>query len=378
MTLKPEKRKIRNDDGVSLQLEKLTVDEDKKDFVSHIDDVLGVSKKNVEEMFVDQSAELLLQSLAAGTAIEIVGDDKKDVCRDTKIDYASHFNNALKANDTSEESVLKNTQIPDARSEPRENRPIPDINRDLVVEKNVALFNLARLLTENPHFKNNRLSDELVVPIGNYLTLKKEADEALCAKIKERCSNSTNHEILENIPDFIAMWKSQEPHVKDENSGDEFERIFSHAYDYAIEKSSRHWSEVIAVDIDRELREAEQKAENALSENLMLVADRDEAVEEMAEGNAQASAANPLEWVPVVSSSAVQGYVNPECNYSDTYASYFNYYSDVLAKDALTFENVESFDRYFVQWQSQVASVGEYVQQNIYLQEMNNYHYYGS
>ncbi|KAB0796234.1 hypothetical protein PPYR_10295 [Photinus pyralis] len=68
-----------------------------------------------------------------------------------------------------------------------------------------------------------------------------------------------------------------------------------------------------------------------------------------------------------------------QCNtiawYQDMYGHYYDYYENLLTENASTFEDVPSFRGWFHQWQSQLKSVTSYVQQHIYLQEMNNFQF---
>lgn len=358
---KPTKRKARDDEGVALQLERLSFVEVTTDLVSHIGNVLDISKQDFQDKFVEQSAGVLLQDLVSGKVIETSDTDKRAV-RENNLDFVSHFQDFRK--DDAIQCRAKSVDTSHATV------------TNIIVQKNVALLNLAQLLTQDLLFKDQIITNNVVVAIGSYLGEKKQADATLHTEMEEKFSCSTATNILENICECSELWQSGF------GISDDFEHIFSHSYNYATEKSHRHWSDTIHVDVDKELENVDPPPQNA-SKNLLCCDDDDEEdqeEEDMLEQDVQPPSyiaeTSHLEWVPV--SDTVQGYTNPEYDHNEMYASYFNYYGDVLANDVLTFENVATFDSYFAQWQAQVAAVREYVQQNIYLQEMNTYHYYGS
>ncbi|XP_044270826.1 probable ATP-dependent RNA helicase DDX20 [Tribolium madens] len=221
---------------------------------------------------------------------------------------------------------------PDLQKEKRKN----DVKQETFC-KNKALLNLTKILLD----PGTKIDGDITESLDNYLKILKEDD-------------------VNEIPIIT-------PKVEDF-----MEEIFKIGYECAIGSGDKTWSDYLPL-------EEVQKFQDVCREEEFTVADiknefeeeeeeceeeEDYEMEEEPVENVQADDVT-LEWVPVVQEA-------PNSR-SKHFEQCFEDCSGVLWQNGLSFESVENFDEWFYQWQESLQSVRNYVQQNIYIEEMGKY-----
>ncbi|EFA00789.1 probable ATP-dependent RNA helicase DDX20 [Tribolium castaneum] len=221
---------------------------------------------------------------------------------------------------------------PDLQKEKRKN----DFSQDTFC-KNRGLLNLTKVLLD----PGINIDGDITDSVDNYLKILKVDD------------------LEEEVPVVT-------PQVEDFMEG-----IFTAAYDCAIDSGGRRtWTEYLPleelekfqnrgkeldVEITNDLEEEEE--EEVEEEEEKCEEEEDFEMEEAVHRNDVS-----LEWAPVVQEGS-----------GKRFDQFFEDCSNVLWQNGLTFETVESFDDWFYHWQESLQSVRNYVQQNIYIEEMSKY-----
>lgn len=317
----------------------------------------------------------------------------------------------------------------------------PNLTKDEILLKNLALLNLTKILVQDETLEE--IPDKTAVCVNQAISLNKLAFESSYGKVKDfQESEEIPDENKESTNQVITLnklaCKSSYEEVEDLQS------IFVASYRYAVNLSKVHWTDKIGIQeesflvqnlsFDRLTIESSETSENDMifedyfrGRNKRKRKNRRRKYKQNKEKKQDEDSLQPsLEWVPVENFKAklecernnFEVYsendgnnfeIEKNCNrdkvqmglewipiendkkrikeYSESnrnnfdieyfdkggiFESYFEEYSKSLHIYGRNFKNVSIFNRWFEQWKLNLNSVRDYVQQNIYLNEMNN------
>lgn len=222
-------------------------------------------------------------------------------------------------------------------------------------------------------------------------------------------------DILENIEDYIVTNSHEGPAPTDDqdnasssSESSSLENIFTLGYEHATKPNSKHWSLHFPKHMQkfREHCSKEKMSKEELEESSFTLEDEEEeeeweeedyamdydeeehkaykAAKESALKNQDKEDNVPnLEWVPVEHNQQATGYENNEVSlrndhqqhrWREYFEACFASRSAELWANGLNFDNTAAFDEWFLnEWRDSVRQVRDFVQQNIYIDEMNYY-----
>nr|XP_023028407.1 probable ATP-dependent RNA helicase DDX20 [Leptinotarsa decemlineata] len=238
-----------------------------------------------------------------------------------------------------------------------------DQKRKAVFTKNMALLNVSKILDGKD--EAGFISEES--PISEYLDMLKKQEKE---KVSELSKLSLN-DILGTLQDVEKLPQCTTPSLPLEDAPFKMEDVFKLGYDCIVKSDNDSWKTLldsVAAEVDTQ----EQTEEN---EGI----DTDGEIEAM---STEEKEIEVMKWVPVeaTSKSREAGYTCTSQtverdyeNYSHL-SAYFNECSEQLWQNGLNFDNVASFDDWFhYEWEAQLYSIRNFVQQNIYVSEMSRY-----
>ncbi|CAG9761617.1 unnamed protein product [Ceutorhynchus assimilis] len=195
--------------------------------------------------------------------------------------------------------------------------------------KNKALVGVAKMLS------NVEVSNEDFNQMSAYLKAEREDVEIL--KVNEP---SENPQVMENI--FSLAFKSQ------------------------IDEGAQKWQNLLSEKQKTMLSDDYDDDDEAQTQADSPNEDYDFEIEKQIEIKEN----NFMEWVPVEPLNYVAA--KPKTQPLTSYEGYYQHCSNNLWQNGLSFETVESFDQwYFNDWESQLRTVRNFVQNKIYLEEMS-------
>lgn len=199
----------------------------------------------------------------------------------------------------------------------------------------------------------------------------------------------------ETIENYLTTFK--EPTI-DESPSADIEDVFIHAFNFAIDKTKPSWADLFNYKEEQEV--PTEKPFNLLQDLLEYVANEEnpeidyddyaDMCEDYCTGgnddeNIDSAAYESInqrvmEWVPVIKDVVPKVEKTPNtnveriqktegCDYQDLYDNSIQH----LEENFNTMESVPEFEQMWSAWQQQMNSVRDYVQQNIYLNEMEAY-----
>ncbi|KAF5279748.1 hypothetical protein FQA39_LY05438 [Lamprigera yunnana] len=288
--------------------------------------------KSISTIYSDISSEDLLQSLALGNAPKTLLQPDKASAEEL-IDPASLYPWI-----PIEESVLSKPPglnlLDDSDMCSTVDQVVNEDDKSLVLLKNVALYHVSKILKTDDWDKN--VIEEARNPIKSYLTAVKGEEKKVYKKLYESTQDVDNIDLCTHIVDYSRKFSDHFSSPSNE------ENVCKVAYE-CITLGGRDWKGMV-----------KQEPEQEMEQTVMDVEDE------------------PDDYCGSYDASTEEQY-----DYADSqdqiFKSYFDYYDQVLANTALTFEDVPSFNKWFPQWKSQVKSLTKFVQQKIYLNEMNKY-----
>ncbi|XP_022908045.2 probable ATP-dependent RNA helicase DDX20 [Onthophagus taurus] len=269
------------------------------------------------------------------------------------------------------------SNISNNENDPRKKRKRTENNQinsppepDEVCNKNVSLFKTAGMLSEV-----NITDEENNIAINKF-------EEAL--NLNESFDAYNESQILN------ASNKIEELSI---------ENIFKLSYDYATKPNAPNWAEVLGVDLNVEpvldeeppkevitfvkspkkrYKSSKQRKTKNLSLNNYYDDDTYSNTESSSNQNNTISSYHEksVNNTPNISETVFKtqaGNCDHEYYENQHFIDCFQRYSDELNEKMQTFADVESFESWYHNWQWQIESVREYIQQNIYVQEMNKY-----
>ncbi|KAF5280225.1 hypothetical protein FQA39_LY05359 [Lamprigera yunnana] len=315
------------------------VEAKKRRIHKNVEQVLSVREynhKSISTMYSGISSDDLLQSLALGkvpVSETQLHSDKMDV--EELISPADLYPWIP----VDECMLLKPpglNLLDDSEATSIENRIIANNNECLTTLKTVALRHVSTILRADKW--DGSLIEEAINPIQDYLTAAKKEEETLYNKFDKSTKDVDSINLCAHIVDYSKKFSDI---FENSSRGENFCRT---VYEYIID-GSNDW---------RNLVEGEYKANREKNLTGMVIKDESQTDFEYCNGNVEEEHDN--------SPSRDQ-----------IFKSYFDYYNQILANTAPTFENVPTFNNWFAQWKSQVKSLTKYVQDKIYLDEMNKY-----
>lgn len=322
-----------------------------------------------------------------------------------------------KNGENSKEELEKTPTVNEVDSKKRKRRqkqkksPITTNNnteKNNILEKNIALLNIAKLLTSDDDKANEELP-EIAESIAHYSERIKTQDES---RINKRLEKDVDpKQLLQQIIDGSEVARNSEENDTEEdkrNDQDVIENIFVYAYDYACNNNETHWLQYLSKAEQNKFEEfcKEPQTESSEEDELMDFSEysaHDEEIENCTQQSQEPMEAPSIEWksvhneedacnsndmnaaqsVPSSSDTNNLQWVNARNSNSadsnetnafvEQFRPYFEQCSNDLWNNALTFENAEDFERWFAQWQEGVRKVRDYVQQNVYVREMSTY-----
>ncbi|XP_063930904.1 probable ATP-dependent RNA helicase DDX20 [Zophobas morio] len=314
--------------------------------------LLGKEKEEEKDSTTCFDTDNLLSSLIGDES-----DDSKKRKREIKIEEKEN-ETLISSDDTNCDDILSsliNGETPEDDSKKRKlNEPTIGIKDDKneTLSKNKALLSITRLLIDF----HTHIDTDLADTLDGYLTILKDKNT------DDQISTAEDILLLNSSTDTVVT-KTEDVEIEIEAPTDELdiEDIFKAGYQCALTTSDKTWlNSLPSQDIQtfQEFCRQEQVTISSESENEELDYEM-EAYDEEDDENPTNDVA--LQWVPVESSSA------------DHFTKCYDDCSTVLWQTGLTFETVAEFDNWYYHWQEQVQSVRNYVQQNIYVEEMSKY-----
>lgn len=378
-----------------------------------------------------KDSEVLLQDLdvdMSNTVASLLEDsprkEAKVECISTK-DAISALEDLASGKITSEVEALQDPLVENSiskkRKRPSENisckdqfseskGSLPDKKNDSILYKNVALLNAAELLSGA--YNTNEIREEAISSSQSYLNIlafnEDKLNETTVVSHKENILDTiATEEVKNNFNDNACSNNgTNETNALDnveKYPNSDLEDIFKLSYDYATNSETPHWLDVLGEELEEKMTISEKGTDNLLqyssneavdsftipkrkkhkthkkktfkdfTQKTKKNKDTDQEVEpyNMQEGK-------DFEENQIDPSYYYQAglYSDAEYGANEHFTTCFDYYSDELTQNLQTFEDVDSFNTWFADWQWQVQGVRDYVQQNIYLQEMNKYTYY--
>ncbi|XP_018569587.1 probable ATP-dependent RNA helicase DDX20 [Anoplophora glabripennis] len=252
-------------------------------------------------------------------------------------------------------------------------------------EKNIFYKNKA-LLFVTQILSRKKLSGELEPDLNvlhYYIDAIKNQDKSEIAEIASNTRFRSVEELLKNIEEIDYLPGTEKS--KFENS---MEDIFKIGYHCATKSNSRHWSSYLPkseLNNFKNLRLKERLISND-SDKAGYTENSDDyegdefsdmPIGRASDDDADNRHCNPevMKWTCVEKEDNIDRYRETYDGADwDHLNSYFDQCSESLWQLGLCFESIEDFDCWFYRkWQSQVFSVRDYVQQNLYVREMNQY-----
>ncbi|KRT85552.1 helicase [Oryctes borbonicus] len=275
--------------------------------------------------------------------------------------------------------------------------------------KNVALLNATKLICES--YSADKISEDITSNLDPYFKAEIEdtykqssalntTEDVLNSIASGKIENIFRDIVLEDkeiqeideVPDLAL---NEQPYNKD------LEDIFKSSYDYAINSEKTHWLGALEDELIEEMSLTDQivdtPGETLPEESCDFSFEVPKRKKHKSKKKktfkdfTQKSKADPndqtMESYNAQEETEIDNKVEPSDYYhSGLYSDYeyssnehfamcFNQYSDELEQKLQTFDDIESFNKWFADWQWQVQGVRDYIQQNIYLQEMNKYAY---
>lgn len=274
---------------------------------------------------------------------------------DTSVNNKDNFLGSHKT-DLNCEGKESEIALDDATSNPME-------VEENVYYKNKALLCVTQILAQK---KFVELDSDLYA-LRRYIDMMKNNEKNEISKIMFHADFKPIMELLENINEVDFLH---------ENDLD-IEKIFKIGYRYATKSNSSHWSSYLSnseMNTFKNLSLAEKKkntGDMCETENI-YEEDENNTNNEFSNINGNTGGPEITKWIPVEKSDSIA-----KCRKNsdwEHFNSYFNQSSEDLWRLGLCFESIEDFDDWFYEtWQTRVFTVRDYVQQNIYVQEMSNY-----
>ncbi|KAI4470445.1 atp-dependent rna helicase dbp3 [Holotrichia oblita] len=321
-----------------------------------------------------------------------------------------------------EEHVLDNILNDSCKSKKRKRNIENNILSDNAVQeearnpnhikcKNLALLNTTKLLCES--YEASKIPEEVTSALDPHLkatteTSLKESGKShtkidvlnsiASGKVDDVLQNfdkNSTTQLLEDVPEEVIL-NDEKSHKGD------LEDIFTLSYGYAITSGKAHWLDVLGAELTEKMSITDKVAENhselSCNDEPPIFTETSTSRKHKSKKKktfkdfTQRHKRNKTDFNDqTVEAYMAQDISEPEnqidSNYqaglysdyqycsNEHFTSCFNHYSDELTQKLQTFEDVASFERWFADWQWQVQGVRDYIQQNIYLQEMNKYAY---
>lgn len=285
------------------------------------------------------------------------------------------------------------------------------LNPNHIKCKNLALLNTTKLLCESyeiskipeevtsaldPHIKAT--IEDNFIESGKTYTKTEVLNSIVSGKVEDTVQNFEDSRDIQLLDDeteevILGEEKSHKGNLED---------IFTLSYGYAITSGKRHWLDVLGSELTEKMSLTDKIPENhsiiacnyepaifiETSTSRKHKSKKKKPFTEFTQRHKRnktdfteqtVEAFNGLD-IPESENQVDSNYYYQAGLYSDYqycsnehFSSCFNHYSDELTQKLQTFEDLASFERWFAEWQWQVQGVRDYIQQNIYLQEMNKY-----
>ncbi|CAH1170292.1 unnamed protein product [Phaedon cochleariae] len=269
--------------------------------------------------------------------------------------------------------------------------------RQQLFTKNKALLDVVRLLDSPSQSKTNVNGSS----VEQYLNILKEQDKEKLSEMSEK-----------PIPDILNSLQNDE--LEKENVPAEveiinLENIFKLGYDCIVKSNNTSWRQILETVEEHQTRSSKEDTMDELGDDEYESMEEYQECEEMeimkwvpvskthkpptASKNLLEEASDDGEvvtaenkdgeltkWQPASSATkelqqtCLSESVSEEINRYDHYSSCFEECNQQLWQNGLSFDNMNSFDEWFYyEWEAQLYAMRNYVQQNIYVQEMSRY-----
>ncbi|GJQ67896.1 putative ATP-dependent RNA helicase [Trypoxylus dichotomus] len=362
-----------------------------------------IKEENMKPNLSKKDALSLLQSLASG----------KEIC-----DLETIPQNIDPKQEALEDILADTLKSKKRKRDHGTNAPKPNIKLDnkhspnQVKCKNLALLNATKLLCES--YSKDKVLEDVVSTLDPYLEAPIEG--VFLQNSPFNFKQDVLHSIASGkIEDILKDVGSEDKEIQSDDASDQvpdrqqscngdLEDIFKLSYDYAIDSNKMHWLNALEEELVEKMSltdkildtpgeslhneafdlsfEVPRRKKHRSKKKKIFKDFTQKGKRSKADFNDQVMESCNTQELAEIENQVDQNYYYQAGLYSDyDYSSNehftmcFNHYSDELANKLQTFEDVESFNRWFADWQWQVQGVREYIQQNIYLQEMNKYAY---
>ncbi|XP_018318707.1 probable ATP-dependent RNA helicase DDX20 isoform X2 [Agrilus planipennis] len=366
--------------------------------------VSDIIKYRLEQCEEDSVASKLKNlSVAHKSHINITNDNAKSLeLKNYLEELASGKDSAKPSNENNSTSTNDDQNTLGNMKQQDDALHISNKNDDDILIRNVALLNVAKLITNSDNLQEEKISKDITQPLNGYLNYLKKTEVSSISIESDSEVSVSNEQNYANS------------HKKEEDNNFHLKDIFKIGYDFLIkpisslkttgesrnglETQPSKCKELMSEVVDNKPDQFDQfndlnlqlvnenkipakadKRKTRSQKNKNRNSKRSKFCEEYAdnENNDVQRELTACKEESLTIQESVE--VNEEIyTLSDTRnsinqvaESYFDYYSNILWNDGLTFDDVSSFDNWFAQWQAQVHCVREYVQQRIYLDEMN-------
>lgn len=359
------------------------------DMSQTVDLLIEANKKKQEDFkskIATQNALSLLKSLASGEDLaecEISQESLDDSKQSLLGDILDDISNSKKRKRASEI-----TNIEDRKD-----------NSNQIMCKNLVLLNATKLLCES--YGTNNIPEEVSSIFHNYSATPNENEfkEMITSSDKKDILNRIVEGEVENISNSFTPVDDEGILEIEKSCDGNLEDIFKLSYDYAINSENTHWLNALGEELTEKMSLTDEVASNqcGINEEEVPVSLLELPKRRKHRSNKKRTFKDftqksrkckddyynqPNESYASQEMKSVENQVNLNCYQTELYPNYahvedehytscFNYYSNMLTQSLQTFEDVESFNTWFTDWQWQVRGVRDYVQQNIYIQEMN-------
>lgn len=326
----------------------------------HVKSFLENHKKDeehVKEILNNEDASSILEALANNTF-----EDHKIEVIVTPIDDGNNVKELL---NNSCINIENSEQPEELRTKKRKRISNSNNTKKFLYEKNVSLLHLTKLLIGT--YNNTSIPEEVVNHIKNLLTQLKVIEDEL----KKNYTDIN----LDNISNYL---EEVDEEVEEQEQERDIEDIFKISYDYAINSSTLHWSsfmekeKVSISSVTKKHKKNNHVKINAhtSNENDSLFFSNDDSEEYEEDDYNEENYIEDAEYLENNQNEYNNSVVNED------FVNIYKQHKSKLLEFIENCNDVENFNEFYKYWQEQLKATTDYVQQNIYLDVMNNYRYY--
>lgn len=305
---------------------------------------------------------------------------KETILKDVKINLQDN----VVASSLSESSIMdtdqednvagnKNALVEETKKRKREVGSID--SKKLLYERNVSLLHITKLLIGA--YSSCEIPQDVVAHVK--ILLKQ------LQLIEEEFRKNHSYVNIDNVENYV----NDKQHQKQVNPDKTVEDIFKISYDYSVNASTLHWS----IFLDKQEKQAIKK----YKKNSQKFKKRKEEFHSDNEYQNETDGQDEFEYGANRQQNQEENFVNDDEYYNledynvypsegnnedynatmnEHFANVYKQHKTKLLEFMENCKDVNEFNNFFQYWQEQLKASTDYVQQNLYLDVMNNYRYY--